>query len=207
MEFALTDECDASAAANNVILDWDAPIRRPRQNVGGRKGPNLDSLFRAGSTKRILGKIHQAHWSERQYHDLRNYFSGNNVTRERNAAGCFEWTGSRKTKKNTPVKGVGQASFCGVKYNAQLLFYFAMHPDEQMQSADKVVASCGNIICLTDSHLDLQRTLDRRAAAAPPNPNRQPRTACFTLAQWQAMTQNQVEAILTAPPLRYTAPQ
>ena len=110
------------------------------------------------------------------------------------------WTGSRKNSNGT---GAGQATFCSVRYNVQLLYYFAMHPDEQMQPGDKVVASCGNIICLTYEHLDLQRTLDRRAA----NPNRQPRTACFSLAQWQAMTQSEVEAIITAPPLRYTPPK
>jgi hypothetical protein len=173
--------------------------------VGGRKGPNLDSVFRVGSTKRVTGTIHQADWSERQYDDLKTYFSGKHMTRERNAAGCFEWTGSRK---NTNGTGAGQASFCGVKYNAQLLFYFAVHPDEQMRPDDKVVASCGNPICLTDAHLALQRSgaAPPAAAAGVPTQPRQPRTACFSFAQWRAMTVDEVEAVLTAPPLRYNAP-
>lgn len=200
MEFALSS---ASAASDEQAIDFSGPMRRPRKNAGGRKGPNLDSVFRPGSTKRVTGQILQAHWGERQYHDLNNYFADRkNVTSEPNAAGCFEWTGSRKKKhKDDPHTGDGQATFCTVKYNVQLLYYFAMHHDEQMQPGDRVVASCGNKLCLTFEHLDLQRTLQRRAAA---DPNRGPRTACLPLAQWQAMTQDHVEACMTAPPMRYT---
>ena len=201
MEFALTDDCDASAAANAVIIDSAGPIRRPRKNVGGRKKPNHDSVFRVGSTKRVTGTIQQAHWYERQYADLNKYFSEKHTSQERSAAGCFQWKGGRNGSE-----GPGQASFCGVKYNAQLLFYFAVHPEERMQPGDKVVASCGNVICLTKAHLELQRTLDRRAAEAAAAAHRRPRTACFSIARWKAMSADEVAAVLSAP-LRYTEPQ
>jgi hypothetical protein len=201
MEFALTDDCDASAAANAVIIDSAGPIRRPRKNVGGRKKPNHDSVFRVGSTKRVTGTIQQAHWYERQYADLKKYFLEKHTSQERSAAGCFQWKGGRNGKE-----GPGQASFCGVKYNAQLLFYFAMHPEERMQPGDKVVASCGDVLCLTKAHLELQRVVERRAVEAAAAAHRQPRTACFSLAQWKAMTAVEVDAVLSAP-LRYTAPQ
>jgi len=200
MEFALSN---ASEGAPPV--DAPGPVRNRRRNPGGRKGPNLDSVNRVGSTKRVTGKIEQNSWGERQYADLRTYFTTKHMSKERNASGCYEWLGSTLQKG-----GAGQASFCGVHYNAQLLFYFAMHPDEQMQPRDKVIASCGNPICLTFEHLDLKRNAVARASAsaasaasaATGSPFRLPRTAFFSLDQIKAMPMNDFLAFCDVVSLR-----
>jgi hypothetical protein len=185
-----------------VPVDQPGKMKRRRRIPGARKRPNLESLFDAGSTRRVMGKVEQAEWSDRQYADLDKYFMRKHLSRERSAAGCYQWQGS--TKVGT---GTGQATFCGVQYNAQLLYYFSVTRDERMQPNDKVVASCGNILCITKEHLTLKRNLDACLATPPiPASQRQPRTAFYSLTQWKAMTPEEVEVLCNAKPLQITAP-
>jgi len=191
--FSSANGGDEGVDPNNT----SGPVRNKRRNPGGRKGPNFDSVNRVGSTKRVTGKIEQNSWGERQYADLRTYFTMKHLSKERNADGCYEWLGSTKQKG-----GAGQASFCGVHYNAQLLFYFAMNPDEQMHPRDKAVASCGNPVCLTLEHLDLKRNVDKRAAASAASAasavadsqSRLPRTAFYSFGQVNAMPSDEFQA-------------
>jgi len=143
--------------------------------TGKRKGPNLESMNEVGSSKRVTGTIPYRSWCDRQYADVQAYFRRKR-SHERNDKGCYRWIAKGKAGSDGAV-----ASFCGVRYNAQLLFYLANHRDVEMRPREEIIASCGDKRCLTLEHLALASAPAARAAGKRITP-------CYSIEQWRAKT-------------------